>query len=129
MDYDLEDIIDISFNIDDLNLDSFYVKSHNYIYEDFELNIKEKTIKKFKKTTNMYKKRLRNTEINEEDNCITIGTYTRKERRENIKRFHNKRKRYREEIYKNGYRKKILYKCRRNFSLTRKRVKGRFVSS
>lgn len=56
-----------------------------------------------------------------DDDIITIGTYTRAERRANIARFHKKR-------LKRNYKKNhFVYHCRRKFANSRKRVGGKFV--
>jgi len=51
-----------------------------------------------------------------------IGIYTREERREIIRRYHEKRKR-------RVWKKKIRYHCRKNLADRRVRVKGRFVKA
>ena len=51
-----------------------------------------------------------------------IGQYTREERREIIRRYHEKRKR-------RVWKKKIRYHCRKNLADRRVRVKGRFVKA
>jgi hypothetical protein len=51
-----------------------------------------------------------------------IGIYTREERREIIRRYHEKRKR-------RVWKKKIRYHCRKSLADRRVRVKGRFVKA
>jgi len=62
----------------------------------------------------------------ENDNIITVGIYTRAERREKIRRYQKKKKIY----FKRrllGIEKKNRYKCRSVFARTRQRSGGRFV--
>lgn len=65
-------------------------------------------------------KSARKTSLDEND-IITIGIYTRAERREKIRRYKQKRR--------NPVKKKILYQCRKRFADIRERVGGRFVKS
>jgi len=53
------------------------------------------------------------------EDIITIGIYTKAQRREKIRRYREKKN--------NPAKKRILYQCRKKFADTRKRVKGRFV--
>jgi len=55
-----------------------------------------------------------------DDNKITIGSYTKAERRRKISR-------YREKKANRSFTKKIMYKCRKQFADNRPRVGGRFV--
>jgi len=57
-----------------------------------------------------------------EDMVISIGEYTRGERRRKIQRFKQKQK-------NRTFTKKIMYKCRQTFAQSRPRVGGRFVSA
>jgi len=60
-------------------------------------------------------------ELNPDDNVVSIGEYTRAERKRKIARFKNKQK-------NRTFTKKIIYKCRQSFAQRRPRVGGRFVS-
>ena len=62
--------------------------------------------------------RKKSLDVNEDD-IITIGIYTKAERREKIRRYKEKRR--------NHAKKRVLYKCRKRFADTRERVGGRFV--
>ena len=57
------------------------------------------------------------------ENEISIGSYTRFERKKKIKRYRQKRDRW----FLNFEKSKIMYMCRSTFARKRKRVKGRFV--
>jgi len=57
-----------------------------------------------------------------EDMVVSIGEYTRAERRRKIQRFKQKQK-------NRTFTKKIIYKCRQTFAQSRPRVGGRFVSA
>lgn len=57
----------------------------------------------------------------EEDSKITIGSYTRAERRQKIARYRAKRA-------NRNFNRKIMYRCRKSFADNRPRVGGRFVS-
>lgn len=57
----------------------------------------------------------------DDDDIITIGIYTKSERREKIKRYKEKKR--------NPAKNRILYQCRKRFADTRERVGGRFVKS
>ena len=54
-----------------------------------------------------------------DDDIITIGIYTKAERREKIKRYKEKKR--------NPVKNRVLYQCRKRFADTRERVGGRFV--
>lgn len=54
-----------------------------------------------------------------DDDIITIGIYTKAERREKIKRYKEKKR--------NPVKNRVLYQCRKRFADTRERVRGRFV--
>ena len=55
----------------------------------------------------------------DDDNIVTIGIYTKAERREKIRKYKEK--------LRNPVKKRILYKSRKIFADTRERVKGKFV--
>lgn len=54
-----------------------------------------------------------------DDNIITIGIYTKAERREKIRKYKEKKR--------NPVKNRVLYQCRKRFADTRERVGGRFV--
>jgi len=60
--------------------------------------------------------------FNPEDHVITIGTYTRAERKQKIARFLEKRAKRLARLKKGGY------ECRSRFAVARPRIGGRFIS-
>tara|TARA_Y100000389_G_scaffold44653_1_gene39342 strand:+ start:225 stop:860 length:636 start_codon:yes stop_codon:yes gene_type:complete len=90
------------------------------------LGRKRKSIPKIDKINNInisqpVKKSCSYSSHKNDDNVITIGIYTKAERREKIRRYKEKKR--------NPFRIRVLYHCRKRFADTRKRVGGRFVKN
>ena len=80
---------------------------------------KRKSIPKINNININISQPMRKSSSSHDDDIITIGIYTKAERREKIRKYKEKRR--------NPAKNRVLYQCRKRFADTRERVGGRFV--